>query len=144
MKRLAAVVMVAMAGFAAAIIVFNSPERRGCPLKADTDRSYTGRFEGRVSVEQTRHTLRVNRDGRPLTGAQVCVNTEMIGMSGMGYSAEAHERAPGRYQVGFRFGMPGDYRTNLIAKSGSGEVSIPLIVKVGSGAMRMRGGAEGK
>ncbi|MBA3746078.1 MAG: FixH family protein [Solirubrobacterales bacterium] len=133
MKRLGAVVVVSLAGFVAAVIVFSSPERRGCPLKADTDRSYTGRFEGAVSVQQTTHVLQVSRNGRPLTGAKLCVNTEMIGMSGMGYSATASERSPGRYQVGFRFGMAGDYRTNLIAKNGFDEVSIPLVVKVRSG-----------
>jgi len=144
MKRLSAVVLVALIGFAAAIVVFGSPQRRGCPLRADEDPSYAAAFEGAVSVDETAHTLRISQDGRPLTGAKVCVNTEMVGMSAMGYSAKAQERAPGRYQVGFRFGMAGNYRTNLIAKKGSGEVSIPMIVKVGSGSMKIGGTADGK
>lgn len=133
MKRLAAVVVVAFAGFAAALVVFNSPERKGCPLAGDEDSSYSGRFVGPVSMDQTRHVLRVTRDGRPVSGARVCINTEMVGMSGMGYSAEGKERAPGRYQVGFRFEMAGKYRTNVIAEQGGEEVSIPMLVKVGSG-----------
>jgi hypothetical protein len=144
MKRLAAVVAVALAGFIAAIVVFNSPGRRGCPLKAANDSSYQGAFVGPVSVDQSTHVVRVSRDGRPLTGAHVCVNTEMIGMSGMSYSATAHEQAPGRYNVGFRFAMEGDYRTSLIARLGSVEVSIPLTVRVGSGAMKMGGAADGR
>ena len=144
MKRLAAVVAIALAGFGAAIAVFNSPQRRGCPLKAAEDSSYTGGFDGPVSVDKTTHVLKVSRDGRPLTGAQVCINTEMIGMSGMGYSAEASERAPGRYEVGFRFGMAGDYRANLVARTQSGEISIPLVVKVARMSMKAGGNADGR
>jgi hypothetical protein len=137
-KRLAAVVVIAFAGFAAALMVFNSPERKGCPLDGNKDSSYSGRFEGTVTKEQTRHVLRVTRNGQPVSGARVCVNTEMVGISGMGYSAEGRERAPGRYQVGFRFEMAGKYRTNVITEKGSDEVSIPLLVKV-----RSRAGGRG-
>lgn len=144
MKRLAAVVAIALAGFGAAIVVFSSPQRRGCPLRATADSSYTGGFDGPVSVQESTHVLKVSRNGRPLTGAKVCINTEMVGMSGMGYSAEASERAPGRYEVGFRFGMAGDYRTNLIARTGSGEISIPLLVKVGRMSMKPGGAADGR
>lgn len=139
MKRLAAVVAIAIAGFVAAIVVFNAPGRRGCPLRADPDRSYAGKFVGPVSVDQTTHEIVVTRDGRPLTGVEVCVNTEMIGMTGMGYSAQARERSPGRYAVPFRFQMGGDYRTNIVAKDVSGEIGIPLKVRVGGRGMGMSG-----
>ena len=143
MRRLGAVVAIALAGFIAAILVFNTPGRQGCPLKADADGSYAGRFVGPVSVAQTTHEIVVTRNGRPLTGVEVCVNTEMIGMTGMGYSAAARERSPGRYAVPFRFGMEGDYRTNIVAKEVTGEIGIPLTVKVGDGGMNMSGGGGG-
>jgi hypothetical protein len=138
MRRLGVVVAVALAAFIAAIVVFNTPGRRGCPLKADRDGSYAGRFVGPVSVADTSHEIVVTRDGRPLTGIEVCVNTEMVGMTGMGYSATAQERSPGHYAVPFRFGMEGDYRTNIVAKEIGGEIGIPLTVKVGGG-MNMDG-----
>ncbi len=130
MKRLAAVVLISLAAFVAAMVVFSSPGRKGCPLAADTNRSYSSRFEGAVSMDQSTHVLRVTRDGRPVSGAAVCINTEMIGMSGMGYSAKAHELDPGRYRVEFRFAMPGDYRANIVTRKGTAEVSTPLTVKV--------------
>jgi hypothetical protein len=133
MRRLGVVAAIALAGFIAAIVVFNTPGRRGCPLKADRDGSYAGRFVGAVSVADTSHEIVVTRNGRPLTGVEVCVNTEMIGMTGMGYSATAQERSPGHYAVPFRFGMAGDYRTSIVAKDVGGEIGIPLTVKVGGG-----------
>lgn len=142
MKRLAAVVLVSMVGFVAAIAVFSSPEREGCPLDGPKDGAYSGRFEGAVSIDQTRHVVRVTRYGRPVTGAEVCVTTSMVGMSGMGYTAEGRELGTGRYQVGFRFGMAGDYRTNVVTRDESGEVSIPLTVKVGSETTGSGGGSR--
>ncbi|MBA3740172.1 MAG: FixH family protein [Chloroflexi bacterium] len=133
MRRLGVVVAIALAGFVAAIVVFNTPGRLGCPLKADTDRAYAGRFVGPVSTDETSHEIVVTRDGRPLTGVEICVNTEMVGMTGMGYSATARERSPGRFAVPFRFGMAGDYRTNIVAREFDGEIGIPLMVKVGGG-----------
>lgn len=135
MRRLGAVVAIALAGFIAAIVVFSLPGRQGCPLKADKDGSYAGRFVGPVSVDETTHEIVLTRNGRRLTGVEVCVNTEMVGMTGMGYSAAAPERSPGRYVVPFRFQMQGDYRTNIVAKEITGEIGIPLTVRVGGGGM---------
>ena len=120
MRRLGAVVVLALAGFAAAIVVFDSPQRRGCPLRADHDSSLQGRFVGPVTSSETAHEVELTRDGEPLSGADVCVNTEMVGMTGMGYTAQARERRPGHYEVGFRFEMSGDYRTNVVARIGAG------------------------
>jgi len=132
LKRLAAVVLVALAGFVFAVAAFSSPQREGCPLDGAKDGAYSGKFEGPVSINQTEHVLRVTQDGRPVTGAKVCINTEMVGMSGMGYTSRGRELAPGRYQVGFRFGMAGDYRANVVTQDSGGEVSIPLTFKVQS------------
>lgn len=142
MKRLAAVVLISLAAFVAAMVVFSSPGRKGCPLAADQDRSYSSRFEGAVSMNESTHVLRVTRAGRPVSGAAVCINTEMIGMSGMGYSAKAHELNPGRYRVGFRFAMAGDYRANVVTRKGTAEVSTPLIVKVRRASTQSRAGSK--
>lgn len=130
MKRLAALVVVALAGFVFAVAAFSSPQREGCPLDGAKDDAHSGRFEGPVRIDQTEHVLRVTQDGRPVTGAKVCINTEMVGMSGMGYTAKGRELAPGRYQVRFQFGMAGDYRANVVTRDSGGEVSIPLTFKV--------------
>ncbi len=83
-----------------------------------------------MTVDRTRHDLVVTHAGAPVTGTALCVNTEMIGMSGMGYSDKGREVAPGRYQFGFRFGMAGTYRGNVVVDSKGNEVSIPMTFKV--------------
>lgn len=112
-------------------MTFSRPERRGCALAGQRDASYQARFKGPVSVDRARHDLVVTRNGSPLMGTHLCVNTEMIGMSGMGYTDSGREVAPGRYQVAFRFGMVGTYRGNVVVDSNGDEISIPMTFKVG-------------
>jgi len=138
-RRVAILAALALAGFVVAVAVFNTPGRKGCPLKADRSGAYAGKFVGEVSTAETSHDLVITRDGKPLTGVEVCVNTEMVGMTGMGYSATARELSPGHFAVPFRFEMAGDYRTNIVAKDIDGEFGMPLTVKV-SGAMNMGDG----
>ncbi len=139
MKRLATVVVIALIGVAAALVTFSSPKRKGCPLAGGRDASYSARFIGPVTVDGDRHMLQVTRNGSPMAGTDVCINTEMVGMSGMGYTDKGREIAPGRYQVGFRFGMVGTYRANVVAQQGGDEVSIPLTFKVGSASTKPGG-----
>lgn len=110
--------------------------RKDCTREAASDASYAGRFEGPVSMDQREHVIRVTRNGHPVSGAGVCVNTAMVGMSTMKYSARGHELAPGRYRVNFKFEMEGTYRGKVLAKKGSREVSIPMTVKVPSHDMK--------
>lgn len=113
-----------------------SAASKGCPKQAANDSSYSSRFEGAVSMDDSRHVLRVTRDGKPVSGARVCVNTAMVGMKSMHYTASGRELAPGKYEVGVKFGMQGEYRGNVVTKEAGKEVSIPVNVKVGSHAMK--------
>jgi len=103
---------------------------KGCPPATGKAGSYSGRFEGQVSMDQSEHVLRVTRDGRPVSGAKVCVNTAMVGMRSMHYTASGKELGPGRYRVPIRFGMAGTYRGSLVTGKGGGGASVPLTVKV--------------
>ncbi len=111
-------------------MTFSRPERRGCALAGQRDASYQARFSGTVSVVRARHDLLVTHNGRPVKGTRLCVNTEMIGMTGMGYTDSGREIAPGRYQVAFQFGMAGTYRGNVVVDAHGHEVSIPMNFKV--------------
>jgi hypothetical protein len=103
---------------------------KGCPKQAASNSAYSSAFEGDVSMDKTRHVLRVTRDGKPVSGASVCVNAAMAGMKGMRYTATAKEIAPGRYEVGVKFGMKGDYRGNVVTRQAGDAVSTPVTVKV--------------
>ena len=140
------VLVIALACLAAVLVACGSDEKKKddqqaadrkqvgakCPRDGTKDASYSGRFEGPVSMDQSKHVVRVTRDGRPVSGAQVCLNTAMVGMSTMKYTAKGDELAPGRYGVGFKFEMEGTYRGNVVTKQGGKEISIPVSVKVPS------------
>ncbi|MBA3746079.1 MAG: FixH family protein [Solirubrobacterales bacterium] len=113
-----------------------STPSKACPRQAAADASYASRFEAAVSMSANKHVLRVTKDGRPLSGAAVCVNTAMVGMRSMRYSARGRELAPGRYEVGVKFAMQGTYRGNVVTTQDGREISIPVTVKVGSHDMK--------
>ena len=130
MVRLSVVVLVALAGAIAALVDFSLPGRRGCELAGQQSPAYQARFMPPVSVTQTSHDLVVTRDGSPVMHTNVCVNTEMVGMSGMGYSNKAREIGPGRFKVDFQVGMAGTYVGNVVVDAHGNEISIPVKTQV--------------
>jgi hypothetical protein len=130
MVRLATVVLVALAGAIAALVDFNLPGRQGCELAGQRSPAYQAQFTAPVSVTQTSHDLLVTRNGSPVSHTSLCVNTEMVGMSGMGYSNKAREIGPGRFKVNFQFGMAGTYVGNVVVDEHGNQISIPVKTKV--------------
>lgn len=133
MRRLAAVVVLALVGFAAAFVAFGDAARGGCAVQAPPDDAYAAEFEDPVLVGEETHVLRVTRHGEPVSGAWVCVNVEMAGMSGMGASTKGRELAAGRYQVSLSMPMEGTWTgTALVAdEEGDAEmVAVPLTFEV--------------
>lgn len=101
-----------------------------CPHNAAADASYKGTFQGPQSTAQTTHVVMVTHNGQPVSGATVCVNTAMVGMTSMHYSVKAAQVGPGRYQAPFRFEMVGTYRGNVVTNVNGKAVSIPVSVYV--------------
>ncbi|HWF36439.1 MAG TPA: FixH family protein [Solirubrobacteraceae bacterium] len=128
--RLSVVVLVALAGAIAALVDFSLPGRQGCELTGQQSPSYQARFVEPVSVTQTSHEIMVTRDGSPVARTGLCINTEMIGMSGMGYSNKARQVGPGRFKVNFQFGMAGTYTGNVVVDEHGNQISIPVKTKV--------------
>ncbi|HET9051195.1 MAG TPA: FixH family protein [Candidatus Dormibacteraeota bacterium] len=136
MKRLAVVTAAATAGFAAALIHFGTADTaESCVVDVPTDRSYTASFEGSVTMDQTNHTLLVTKGGQPVSDARICLNTYMVGMSGMAMTASASQQAAGRYNVPFQFSMGGPWQATVIVDGKSGQVGVPIQFDVGAGAM---------
>ncbi|HVL99766.1 MAG TPA: FixH family protein [Egibacteraceae bacterium] len=135
MKRLAVVVVVAVAGFAAAFSAFGDAARRGCVTDAPPDPTYEVAFAGPVHVGEDTHVLGVTRAGDPVTGAWVCVTIEMAGMSAMGASAEAREVGGGHYEVSLPFAMEGTWQGTVLvgAHETVADVGIPVTVEVTAG-----------
>ncbi len=129
---LAVVVVAAGASFAAALAAFQRPPEQGCVTGGSLDSSYQARFAQPPTIESNSYELVVSRNGEPVSGARVCVEASMTGMTGMATGQVARETSPGRYQVMVRFAMAGPWEVNLqVAELGKEPVTIPLAVAVG-------------
>jgi hypothetical protein len=133
--RLTLVAVVAVVAFGVALVNFRQLPARECQMEAVDDPSYQVELLTPMSVDPTTHTLRVTRDGRPVTGAQVCMRADMGGMggmSGMGVSDVARETEPGVYDVPVRFEMSGFWNGTVIVSTGTGapvQVAMPIQVR---------------
>lgn len=138
MKHIAAVAVVLTSGGAVALAACGSSDdekaAKVCPNDAATDSAYSGSFVGPVRMDDDKHVIQVTRNGRPVSRARVCIDTKMVGMTSMRYTVKGKEVAPGRYQVGFKFEDEGTYKGNVVTQRGGKQVSIPVTVKVPSGA----------
>lgn len=133
--RLTLVSALAVLAFGVALVNFKQVPARECQVEAVTDASYAVEFLTPFSVDPTTQTIRVTRDGEPVTGAQVCMRADMGGMgrmSGMGVSDVALETGPGVYDVPVRFEMGGMWNGTVIVTNGARKpvrVTVPIDVK---------------
>jgi len=128
--RLLVVSALAVLSFVVALVNFRQVPARECQMDAVSDASYAVEFLTPFSVAPTAHTLRITRDGAPVTGAKVCVRADMSGVgriSGMGISDVAQETAPGVYDVPVRFEMGGFWNGTVIIADGP---RTPVVVTV--------------
>ena len=127
--------MLAVASFGIALVNFRQVPARECQMDAVRDESFQVEWLTPFSVDPTTHTLRVTRDGAPVTGAQVCMRADMGGMggmSGMGISDVARETAPGEYDVPVRFEMGGFWNGTVIVATGTRKpvkIAVPIDVR---------------
>lgn len=141
MKRLGVVALAALTGFALAIVHFSTAETAQTCLGAyPTDRTYAAHFEGPVTMGETNHVLVVTHNGQPVSGGHVCLDTWMVGMSGMAMTQNANRQAAGRYQVPFQFAMGGPWQANIVVTRPDGtQVAVPIAFDVGLGGVNMPG-----
>ena len=139
MKRLAMVVAAALAGFIAAIVHFTHAETaQTCLGDYPHDSSYSAQFSGSLTMNDTNHTLVVRHNGQPLTDQQVCLDTWMVGMSGMAMTTTGTKQSAGQYQVPFQFAMGGPWQGDVvITKKNGAQVSVPMTFNVGAGSTGM-------
>ena len=137
--RLGLVATTAAVAFALAIVRFGDAAEEGCAQRVPEDRSYEVRWSERPAMDVLGYRLSITRAGRPVTGANVCVNTYMAGMSAMAAADRAVEVVPGSYDVELLFEMGGEWPGRvLIAEPGKRTVAVPLSLDVKhAGAMTM-------
>lgn len=132
MKRLVVVVVVAVAGFAAAIVAFGDAARSNCVADATSARGYAAEFPDHVRAGEGEHVVRLTRAGLPLTGAWVCVSLAPASTGGPGAAAQGRELGAGRYAVSLELTRAGEWSgVVLVAEDGGDpEVAVPVTVDV--------------
>lgn len=82
-------------------------------------------------AEGTTFRLTVRRDGKPVTGAKVCLKVDMPDMEHRGVLTVATEDSPGRYRATLRFSMVGAWTGSItIAAPQKAAVSAPIRLEV--------------
>lgn len=82
-------------------------------------------------AEGTTFLLTVRRDGKPVTGAKVCMDVDMPDMQHPGVSIVTTEASPGRYGASVRFSMVGAWTGSItVAEPEKAAVSAPMRLEV--------------
>jgi hypothetical protein len=77
------------------------------------------------------YRVRLTRQGAPVTGARLCLNTYMLGMSAMAATDIGNEVAPGTYELRLNFEMGDKWAGQvLVAERGKPLVAVPLELDV--------------
>lgn len=145
MRRLLVVVTIAVAGFIAAFVSFGDAARRDCVLDAPSDASYSVEFDEPPSEDARVSVLRILRDDRLVTGAEVCVNVRHAGSPAAGTSAEGVELVGGRYAVVLDVTRSGSWegRVVIMEQQGAGDpVAVPVSFDVTAGATARGAGSR--
>ncbi len=124
----------AVVGFVVALFAFRDVPFSECQAQAELNPAYQVTLEpSPPSVDTMMYVLKVTENGKPVSGADVCMRADMGGagnMSGMGTSAEAKEMNPGVYHVMIRFEMSGHWEVvTMVRKPGAPPVQIPFGVE---------------
>jgi hypothetical protein len=138
--RLGLVAAAAAVAFGLATVHFSDAAEAGCAQRVPEDLSYEVRWSERPAMDVLGYRLSITRGGRPVMGANVCVNTYMAGMSAMAAADRAVEVVPGSYDLELLFEMGGKWPGRvLIAEPGKRTVAVPLSldVKHAGGMMMM-------
>lgn len=105
-----------------------------CGQGTPADASYTVDYVATPDPprpEGTTFLLTVRHEGRPVTGAKVCLQSDMPEMQHPGLNTVARESPGGRYETRIQFGMGGNWRTAvIIAEPDKPVVSVPLTIAV--------------
>lgn len=131
--RLCLVATLAATSFAVAVGRFSDAAEKGCAQRVREDLAYqvTLLDQPRMSMSSGLYRLAVSREGRPVSGADVCVNLYMEGMSAMATADTGREVSAGTYEVSLTFLMGGRWRGRvLITEPGTAVVAVPLDLEV--------------
>lgn len=126
--RLMLIGAVAVAAFALALGRFSEAAEKGCTQRVRPDDAYSVAWNTDPRTDLSSYRITVLRDGEPVSGARVCLNAYMVGMSAMAVTDVGREVEPGVYEMRLTFEMGQTWAGQvLISEPGSGRlVGVPL------------------
>lgn len=109
-------------------------DERGPCGTGQPDSTYTMVFESDPNppkVEGTVFHITVRHNGTAVSGAKVCIGTDMPGMQHAGVNKQATEASGGKYDVALNFSMGGAWSGTVTVADPSGAiVSLPVSFEV--------------
>lgn len=132
MRRLAAVVVVSLAGFAAAFVALGDASRQTCAGDAAPAPGYEVEVEDPVAAGGGELVVAVHRNSRPVRDAWLCVRLAPEGAPAAGVAGRGRHSGRGRYAVTVDLGRPGVWEgVVLVEEPGrAAPVSLPARVVV--------------
>jgi len=130
--RLGLVASIAIGAFVPALGRFSAAAEKSCAQRVRQDSDYHVRFDQRPRTNLSSYHVIVTKAGdQPVSGAHVCLNSYMVGMSAMAVTDIGRETFPGSYEVRLTFEMGDKWAGQvIIAEPGKPMVSVPIVLDV--------------
>ncbi|MFN2607582.1 MAG: FixH family protein [Acidimicrobiales bacterium] len=130
--RLGVVAALALASFVPALSRFSAAAAKSCAQRVHADTSYAVQWDQPPRTDVSSYRLHITRTGgQAVTGAHVCINSYMLGMSAMAVTDTGREVAPGTYEMRLTFEMGSKWAGQVIVTvPGKDPVAIPLSLDV--------------
>ncbi len=129
--RLGLATVVAVAGFAAAMVHSAHAPMQACFVAAHQDPAYAATLAGQVDVASSSYRLQVSHDGQPVVVATVCLAAHSDRHVTAGVEVRAKEIGGGAYAALVSFDGAGLWRGRvLVAEHGRAAVAVSVLFRV--------------
>lgn len=106
-----------------------------CKAASQTDPAYSLQLQttpNPPTAAGTLFSLAISRDGKPVTGAKVCLAADMSTMPSMEIASSAAEKSAGNYQLQLKLPMRGPWEGNaIVVQPGQPAVRVPVSFNAG-------------
>ena len=129
--RLGLIATLAAGSFVLALGRFGLAAEKSCAQRVRPDPSLHVAWDQQPRTDVSLYRVNVTRNGRPVTGARVCLNTYMLGMSAMAATDVGKEVGPGTYELRLNFEMGDKWAGQvLVGQPGKPLGAVPLQLDV--------------
>jgi hypothetical protein len=113
-----------------ALVRFSHAAARACAARVAPDPTYQVEWEPAPRTDVSSYRLAVTREGLPVTGARVCLNAYLIGLSAIAVTDIGTEVSPGIYRIDVTFGTAGRWAGHVLVGPPERRVAVPVSINV--------------